>query len=825
MIYPKDFEHKTGFYKIRSLLKEQCSSLLGESKVEKMKFSTDFNYIETNLNTAQEFKDIIMTNSDFPQDGYYDLRSGLKKIARENTFLSSEELFDLKCSLSTLKNITKFFKITPETKFPFLRKLCSTAFLNYPLLQAIDRIMDERGAIKDTASQELRQIRAEKNSKASAISSVVSRLLRTAKAQGWTEADSEITIRDGKMLIPVSSGNKRKIPGIVSDESSSGKTAFIEPLESIELNNAVRELEFKERREIIKILTEITDKIRPFIPELEQSEEILSELDFARAKAKLGILLEASIPKLSTQPITDLRAARHPILLLTLKEEGKKVVPLDLEINENQRIIMISGPNAGGKSVCLKTTGLIQYMHQLGLLTPVSQNSVLGIFNDIFIDIGDEQSIENDLSTYSSHLKNMRQFLNSAGKKSLILIDEFGSGTEPILGGAIAEAVLDRLNSRHVKGVITTHYTNLKNYANNNSGVINGAMLYDSENMKPLFELQIGKTGNSFAFLLAKKMGLDDSLLRKAEGIAGREHIDFEKKTQELEEERQRLKNKISELETKEKNLIKKEDFFDSQTQYTLQERKNIIKATKIKLENILKDVNRKIENTILEIRNVQAEKTKTKELRQEYKDFVDNTIQEISLEEKKIDEKIAKIFRKQEEKQKRKAQKHLEQVQQQSKPQTEKKEKPLQSGDLVYLDNNDTAIKIVDIKDGKALLELGQMQTFVDIKRLTKAKKQEKEKQKISVNISTDKKSGSFLFGLDVRGLRGNEAVERVAKYLDEAIASGHNEIKILHGTGTGALKAMIRDYLNSQPIVRKCYDEKIELGGAGITIAELDF
>jgi DNA mismatch repair protein MutS2 len=824
MIYPKDFENKTGFYKIRNLLKEKCSSRLGIDKTVNMRFSTDYSYIETEINTAIEFKEICMMNVDFPQDGYFDLRHGLKKISTENTFLTREELSELKRSLNTLKNITKFFKNTPQTRFPYLRRLCQDVFLNYPLIQAIERVIDDKGEIKDSASPELGRIRSEKYAKASAISSVVGRLLRSAKAQGWAETDAEITIRDGKMLIPVSSGNKRKIPGIVSDESSSGKTAFIEPLESIELNNAVRELDFKERREIIRILTEISDKIRPFIPEITLSEEILAELDFARAKAKLAVDMNASMPHFSEKPVLDLRTARHPILYFTLKAEGRKTVPLDLEINEKQRIIMISGPNAGGKSVCLKTTGLIQYMHQCGLLTPVSENSVLGIFNDIFIDIGDEQSIENDLSTYSSHLKNMKKFLSCAGGKSLVLIDEFGSGTEPVLGGAIAEAVLERLNSRHVKGVITTHYTNLKNYAAVTEGIVNGAMLYDSENMKPLFELQTGRTGNSFAFLLAKKTGLDNGILRKAEEIAGREHFDYEKRTQELEEERRVLKMKLSELESREKELSRKEDFFNSETEYTLSERKNIIKATKLRFESVLKEINRKFENTILEIRNTQAEKEKTRELRSEFKEFAESKIQEISLEEQKIDEKMEKLRRKQQEKAERKAQKRLEKEAQKVEIQAPV-EKPLKEGDNVFLDDNQTEFKILQIKDGKALLQFGQMQTFAEIKRLKKSKKQDIEKQKVNVSIETETKRGSFLFGLDVRGMRGNEAVERTAKYLDEAIASGHNEIKILHGTGTGALKSMIRDYLNSQLIVKKCYDEKIELGGAGITVAELDF
>ncbi|MBQ5403585.1 MAG: Smr/MutS family protein [Bacteroidales bacterium] len=826
MIYPKNFEIKTGFLKIRNLLKDKCSSRLGADKVEKMTFSTDFNYIKTQLNLAAEFKEICVMNVDFPQDNYFDSRQALKKISLENTFLTTRELFELKLSLDTLKNIVKFFKNSDESKFPFLRNLCQEVFLDYVLLQAISRIIDESGEIKDSASEELKRIRSEKAAKSAAVSGVVARLLREAKSQGWCETDAEITIRDGKMLIPVSAGNKRKISGIVSDESASGKTAFIEPLESIELNNAVRALEFEERREIVKILTEISDKIRPYIPDIQASEEILAELDFARAKARLAIDMNAVIPHLNEDAIMDIRTARHPVLEMTLKAEGKKVVPLDIELNENQRIIMISGPNAGGKSVCLKTSGLVQYMHQNGLLTPVSSNSHLGIFRDIFIDIGDEQSIENDLSTYSSHLLNMKKFVNNASDKSLILIDEFGSGTEPILGGAIAEAVLERLNHKKVKGVITTHYTNLKNFASVTEGIINGAMLYDNTNMKPLFELQTGQTGNSFAFLLAKKIGLDSGILKHAEEIAGREHIDYERRIQELQEDRRVMKIRLKNLEIKEQTLSRQEDFFRTETEYTLSQRKSIIKAAKTKLESVLKEVNKKIENTILEIKNAQAEKEKTKEIRKNFKNFAEEKLAEVSQEEDEIDKKIEKLRQKQQEKAERKAQKRLEREQQLSKIIPEK-EKPLQPGDKVFLDNSQTEIKILEIKDGKALLQLGQMQTFADLKRLTrvKSKNQEPEKPKVNVSIETETKKGSFLFGLDVRGLRGNEAVEKVAKYLDDAIASGHNEIKILHGTGTGALKSMIRDYLNSQLIVKKCHDEKVELGGAGITVAELDF
>ncbi|MBR2887279.1 MAG: endonuclease MutS2, partial [Bacteroidales bacterium] len=500
-----------------------------------MAFCKSFDDIKRNLNLAYEFKQIIMMAVDFPQDGYFDVRLGLKKITKENTFLTVQELFDLKRCTETLSRITHFFGSHPDGQYPFMRITCQGILVSREIISAINAVMTETGEISDNASPELRRIRSEIKTKAASISAVVNKLLRNAKAQGWTDADAEINIRDGKLLIPVKSGSKRKISGIVADESATGKTSFIEPIESVELNNAVRELEFAEKREIVKILTAVSDKIRPHIPDLIEGSAILGELDFARAKAKMAIDTNADLPILSDKPTVDMRVARHPILEKTLKVEGRKVVPLNIELNERQRIIMISGPNAGGKSVCLKTTALIQYMHQCGLLTPISPNSTMGIFNDIFIDIGDEQSIENDLSTYSGHLKNMKTFIDRAGRNSLIFIDEFGTGTEPILGGAIAEAVLEKLNQRHVKGVITTHYTNLKNFATDTEGIVNGAMLYDNTCMKPLFQMETGKTGNSFAFEMAKKMGLSREILQKAEQIAGRDHIDYERRIQELE--------------------------------------------------------------------------------------------------------------------------------------------------------------------------------------------------------------------------------------------------------------------------------------------------
>ena len=832
MIYPHNFEQKTGFNKLRAALHSKCLGTLGESRVDQMQFTTDIALIRTQLSRAKEFMEICLLSKDFPQDNYYDTRQGLKRIAIGNTYLSQQELYDLKRSCDTIKNINHFFRRTPDDIYPALRELCSGIAVQHPLLQHIGRIMDDNGEIRDDATPELRHIRSEIRAKRASISSVANRLLRAAKAQGWCDADAEVNIRDGKPLIPIQAANKRKIQGIVFDESATGKTAYIEPLESVELNNAITELEFAERREIINILIAITERVRPCIPDLMDANETLAELDFARAKALLAIDMNADMPHTVETPTIDLRIARHPILLQALQAEGKKVVPLDIEIDmQSQRIIMISGPNAGGKSVCLKTVGIIQYMHQCGMLTPASPNSTLGIFNDIFIDIGDEQSIENDLSTYSSHLANMKCFLDHASKRSLILIDEFGSGTEPILGGAIAEAILDELNRRKVKGVITTHYTNLKNYATVTDGIANGAMMYDNTNMRPLFALEIGKIGNSFAFEMARRMGINERLLTKAEQIAGREHIDYERRMQELDEEKRKLSITLTNAQNRENNLIRQEKQYIDQTEYTLNERRNILRAYKAKFEEIIGESNRKIERTILEIKNAQAEKTQTREIRKELEDFKQQALQQLEEEDRKIDETIERMKRKQSERAERRAKRREEKEQQAAAIRAaQPKERPLQPDDTVYLDGGTTPMTIIDIKDGKALLQVGGMQSFVDIQRLKRAKSSDKntddaKKQTVSINFQTEKKSGGYLQGLDVRGLRGDEALEQVAKYIDQALTTGHREIKILHGTGTGALRSMIRDYLRVQPIVKTCHDEKIDLGGAGITVVELDY
>jgi len=822
-----NLEQKIGFNQIRSIVKSYCISPLGEDTCDRMKFIKNFELLKVHLNLTEEMRNIILFKDSFPFDYYFDVRTALSRIEVENTWLTLQELFDLRRSCATLKLISDFLANSNESDYPYLKQLCKDINPAREFFVIVDEVLDSSlGIIRDSATPELRRIRIEKNQKLSQVSSIVGKLLHQAKQEGWVEKDAQISIRDGKMLIPVISQNKRKINGVVYDESSTGKTSFIEPMASIEMNNAIRQLEFEEQREITKILIATTDKIRPLKDDLLDGMHVLGHIDFLHAKAKFAVEINAFMPKIVPNASLDIRQAKNPLLTLRFKNTDKKVVPLDININDNQRIVMISGPNAGGKSVCLKTTALLIYMHQCGMLTPMSANSIMGIFKSIFIDIGDDQSMDNDLSTYSSHLSNMKYFLENATAKSIVFIDEFGSGTEPILGGAIAEAILTELNNNKVRGVITTHYTNLKTFASNTEGLINGAMLYNRSELSPLFELKIGKAGSSFAFEIAQNIGLDASILANAEEIAGREHVDYERRLEEIDELERKLRLRLENVSNREKNLSNLQDKFNNETTKTLEERKKIIKQAKQQAEDILKTANKRIENTISEIRDSQAEKDKTKLLRKNLEEYKQQVSLEISQEEQKIELTMERIRQKQQEKQEKRLKKQQEK-EELAKKILPPKEPQFKIGDLVQLDNNDGELKILEIKDNTALVQMGNMQTFVALKRLTKItkKKEEKPKSQISVNIKTEVRRGDFLYGLDIRGCRGDEAMIKVQKYIDDALAADKREIKILHGTGTGALRQMVRDYLNTQLIVKKFYDEKVELGGAGITVVELDY
>ena len=662
MIYPQNFEQKIGFDSIRHLLKEKCLSTLGQERVDEMNFSESFKDINEWLEQVMEFMRIIQEEDSFPDQYFFDVRPSLKRIRVEGMYLDEQELFDLRRSLETIRDIIHFLTLTPNDEeqenspYPALQKLAGDIIVFPQLITRINNILDKFGKIKDNASSELLRIRRELASTAGSISRSLNAILRNAQAEGYVDKDVTPTMRDGRLVIPVAPGLKRKIKGIVHDESSTGKTVFIEPAEVVEANNRIRELEGEERREIIRILTDFSIIIRPQVPAILQSYEFLAEIDFIRAKAHFSIQTNATKPSLEDKQILDWTMAIHPLLQLSLAKHNKKVVPLDIELTKNQRILIISGPNAGGKSVCLKTVGLLQYMLQCGMPVPMHERSHAGLFGSIFIDIGDEQSIEDDLSTYSSHLTNMKTMMKSCNERSLILIDEFGGGTEPQIGGAIAEAVLKRFNEKGTFGVITTHYQNLKHFAEDHEGVVNGAMLYDRHLMQALFQLQIGNPGSSFAVEIARKIGLPEEVIADASEIVGSEYINADKYLQDIVRDKRYWETKRQNIRKREKQMEETIAKYEEELQELEKSRKEILRKAKEDAEKLIQESNARIENTIRIIKEAQADKERTQSARQELTDFK-NQIEDIEKKNKEdeIIRKMEKLREKQERKKKQK--------------------------------------------------------------------------------------------------------------------------------------------------------------------------
>jgi DNA mismatch repair protein MutS2 len=819
MIFPQNFEEKIGFNRIRTLLKNNCLSTLGKEKTDAIKFMVSFNEIKTSLGLTNEFKSIIVEEENFPIQHFFDVREAIGRLKIEGTFIELEQLFDLKRSLEEIKAITNFLAKADEEKYPNLKMLAGDVPVFPYILNRIDKLINKNGQIRDDASNELLQIRKNLQNKLAGASKIIHGLLQNAKNENIIEPDVQLTVRDGKMLIPVPSSSKRKIKGYVADESATGKTSFIEPLEMIELNNEIRELEFAERREIIKILIDFSNDIRPYVDDLLQSYEFLAEIDFIRAKALFAIQIQAVLPAISNKSGFDIRLAKHPLLYLSFMKEGRKVVPLDISLTSDQRIILISGPNAGGKSVCLKTVGLLQYMLQCGLLLPLSENSTMGIFHSVYIDIGDEQSIEDDLSTYSSHLKNMKKFIENVDENSLLLIDEFGSGTEPALGGAIAEAMLEAFSNLGTYGIITTHYGNLKHFASSAPNMVNGAMLFDDENMKALYELEIGRPGSSFAFEIAKSIGLPTTILKSAEDKVGKQHIDFDNHLREIERERKRLSNLAKALSQKDIHLQSIISKYEDETKLTVQKRKEIILEAKNASEKILNGLNKTIEKSISEIRKTNAEKEKTKEIRHKLEQLKTDTEKRFENESKFLTKKIEKL-----KKQKKKDDKENSS--------DELIRSELKIGDKVKLSEHEGTGEVLEIKENKVLISLGNMHMFVDKTQVIKiSSKQFKQQNKSNQNLSSSKTwdvgkvKSSFSYGIDVRGKRADEALQLVTAYIDECVMVEAQEVKILHGKGNGILRQLIRDYLKTINLIKSVKDEKVEFGGAGITVVTFDF
>lgn len=832
MIYPHNFEQKIGFDQIRQLLKGKCLSTLGEERVDEMTFSDNYDEINQRLEQVVEFARITQEEEDFPAQYFFDVRPSLKRIRVEGMYMDEQELFDLRRSLETIRDIVRFLQQSDEEEetenspYPALRELAGDILVFPQLIVRIDSILDKFGKIKDNASAELLRIRRELSATTGSISRSLNSILRAAQSEGYVDKDVTPTMRDGRLVIPVAPGMKRKIRGIVHDESATGKTVFIEPAEVVEANNRIRELEGEERREIIRILTEFSATVRPQVPALLSSYEFLAEIDFIRAKALFGIDIKGLKPSFENKQIVDWFQAVHPLLQMSLAKHGKKVVPLDIILTRDKRILLISGPNAGGKSVCLKTVGLLQYMLQCGMLVSMHERSHAGIFSHIFIDIGDEQSIEDDLSTYSSHLTNMKMMLKSCNGESLILIDEFGGGTEPQIGGAIAEAVLKRFNLKGTFGVITTHYQNLKHFAEDHEGVVNGAMLYDRHEMRALFQLQIGNPGSSFAVEIARKIGLPEEVIADASEIVGSEYIQSDKYLQDIVRDKRYWETKRQNIRKREKQMEDTIARYEQEIQELERSRKEILKKAKEEAERLLQESNAKIENTIRTIKEAQAEKERTRTARQELSDFKQ---QVENLEKAALEEKIARKMEKLREKQERKKDKKAKQANAPETP-VAPKVRPIEAGDYVRIKGQTSVGQVMEISGKNAVVMFGLMKTNVKAERLerTDAPKAAPLSNKATfVSSETQdrmyEKKLNFKQDIDVRGMRGDEAIQAVTYFIDDAILVGVSRVRILHGTGTGILRTLIRQYLATVPGVAHFQDEHVQFGGAGITVVDL--
>lgn len=823
MIYPSDFELKIGFDHLRARLSEKCESSMGKEEVSKMAFSSDFNYIGLMLGCVDEMMKILSLQLSLPLSNIHDILPYLTEIKSEGSYMSSERLLKLMNMLIMMNELADFFQKSREsesgiTPYPNLDSEFAQMMLFPHLVKEIDRSINKYGEVKDNASPELHDIRSQIRAASGSMQRAMRRVLDHAIANGIVEKDASPSIRDGRMVIPVAAGNKRGIHGIIHDESATGKTVFIEPAEVVEAGNRLRELEMEERRVIIAILRGIADNIRPYIKDISQSCRDIGRLDFIRAKALFAIETDAQMPHISSKQEIEWYHAIHPGLLLTLRPQGRNVVPLNLHLDNEKRILVISGPNAGGKSVCLKTTAVVQYMMQCGMMPTVYSNSHMGIFRNLFIDIGDEQSFENDLSTYSSHLKNMKYFISHTDSRTLILADEMGSGTEPQIGGALAQAILKNIGKTGCMGIVTTHYQNLKTFADSEPGFVNGAMLYDRLHLQPTFELSVGTAGSSFALDIAMKTGLPRDVIDDAKEIAGSDYVNLDKYLSEITRDRRYWANKRQNIREKESKLDSLLSKYEETAGDLKAQRKTIINDAKKEAKEILQGVNARIERTILEIRRADAEKARTKELRAELEEFK-KTLNEDSDKGKDILPKAIKEIRHKSRKSKT-----------ESRLPTKTENKPLEIGDYVKLEGGNTVGKILSIDGKKAEVAFGALRTIVD---MTKLKSSQKPKESalscpMSVSSSTTEESRkrqlNFKNEIDVRGMRADEALQAVTYFLDDAIQFSASRVRILHGTGHGILKTLIREQLRANSAVRNFEDEDIRFGGAGITVVDLE-
>ncbi|MFR9565259.1 MAG: Smr/MutS family protein [Rikenellaceae bacterium] len=835
MIYPHNFEQKLGFDRLREQVAAKCTIASAVKRLEGESFSTDESEITRRLELCDEMRTMLMMESGFPRGGYYDIEAIVNKISIIGSFLDVEQIVALRSSLIAVDAITLYIRKRAEDspeRYRALRRHCEGMSSFASIVMMIDNIVDRFNQIKDSASPELAQIRRQIREGEARASRRMQQILSQAKGSGIVDTEAMISIRDGRAVIPVAAGNKRKLSGFVQDESATGKTVYIEPLEVVEINNEVRELRYSEHREIVRILTTFTETIRPEVELISGASDYLSHIDMICAKAQWGYENGCIKPIVSREMKLELRSARHPLLTQTLKRQGKEIVPLDMRLDAERHILVISGPNAGGKSVCLKSTGIIQYMFQYGYLIPVLENSELPIFESIYIDIGDEQSIDNDLSTYSSHLYNMKSMLSGASSRSLVLIDEFGSGTEPVIGGAIAEAILDKLLSLGSYGVITTHYSNIKYYASSTSGIANGAMSFDVQNIRPLFRLEMGKPGSSFAIEIARKIGLPEQIIHSASEKAGAEHVNLEKQLREIARDKRYWEQKRERIKHTDRKVEQLEQNYSDQLSKIREERQQILAKAKAEAKALIAEANKQIESTIKVIKESQAERELTRLARKEFDTFKERVESDKSEEREREAQVVREMERLERRQQRREERKSRERngEEQTAEPEIVEPPKPKEVtvGAKVKIEGQESVGEVQSIKGKKAQVAFGQIFTTVNIAALTVISNAEFKRStrpvtprtRISVDISSRKLN--FKDNIDVRGMRASEALESVQNFIDDALMVGVGSVAILHGKGTGALKDEIRRYLMTIPDVGRAVDAHADRGGSGITVVE---
>ena len=837
-------EQKIGFDRIRQIISDKCSTVYATERAATETFSNKASLIRKRLLLTDEMRLIMMFEDSFPSGGFIDCIDFLKPLESTSSAIDLLSLRKLKTMLETLRKVTAFFDDIKDGVYPNLKRM-SAPIMSFPEVQRrIEGIIDRYGDIKDTASDILYEIRRSLREKEGAISRRMSAILKRAQEEGIVDSDAGVAVRDGKMLIPVSAANKKRLAGFIYDESATGKTAYIEPAEVVELDNQIKELKFSEQREILRILLEFTEFMRPYIPDLLDAARYLGEIDFIMAKAQVALEFIAGMPVISDNGEMNLRKARHPLLERALRKEKKEIVPLTASLTPAKHILLISGPNAGGKSVCLKTVGLLQYMFQWGMLIPTSETSEMMVFDRIMVDIGDDQSIDNDLSTYSSFLVNMKDMLAKADNKTLILIDEFGSGTEPAAGGAIAEAILCEFDKRGAYGVITTHYTNLKLYASADTGVMNGAMMFDVKNIAPMFKLEMGLPGNSFAFELARKTGLPEAIIKDAETRAGEEFVGIERNLRKIARNRKALDEKLERIKNTDRTLENITDKYQKELLQIKTLKKEIIDEAKKEAEAIIKGANKQVENTIKTIRESQAAKEETQEARKGLQDFMSILAAKKEQEQKEkddyIEKKIRQLDARKERQKQRKAQKADRRAQQEQMEQQAEQMRmeafrsaPLKAGEKVRVKANGMVGEVVKVSAKAVVVTIGNISSKMPldkVERITSnefksaVKENTRPVSSIKVDSSLSERKLNFSTELDVRGERLNDAVEKVTRYIDDAIMLNVSSVRIIHGKGTGVLRDELQKLIRTMPGVASAKDEHIQFGGSGVTVVTFD-